>query len=188
MPHVGRTTRVLLDRGCGPGYIAFAMAGRVEHVDAVDISRGVLAYARALLNGRPNIAHQTPDELERYRRMADLAYSFAVVQRLTREALVDVLSLLVSKISQAGLLLLHFAVPGEGGWRTEAEWPADRSLAGDVKLRFAPTVSGGRFGEMEALISNSGFSDVAVRPLNRSIAVPCDDDLTKQYWLTAPLR
>lgn len=186
MPHLTQTARVL-DYGCGPGYMASAVAGRVEHVDAVDISLGALACARAL-NGRPNITYQTPDELERCRRMADLAYSFAVVQHLTREVLIDVFRLLASKIRQDGLLLLHFAVPSEGSWRTEAEWQADRSIAGRVKMRYALNCFGRSVGEMEALVSGSGFTDVAVRSLDRSIALPGDDDISKQHWLTARRR
>jgi 2-polyprenyl-3-methyl-5-hydroxy-6-metoxy-1,4-benzoquinol methylase len=80
----------------GPGYLAAAVAGRAGQVDAVDISRGVLACARAL-NGLPNIRYQTPDEY-RAAGLVDLAYSFAVVQHLRTEALVRALELLAAAL------------------------------------------------------------------------------------------
>ena len=57
-PYLTSQARVL-DYGCGPGYLAAAVADKAAHVDAVDISRGVLACAR-VLNARPNITYQTP--------------------------------------------------------------------------------------------------------------------------------
>jgi 2-polyprenyl-3-methyl-5-hydroxy-6-metoxy-1,4-benzoquinol methylase len=46
-PRLSAGARVL-DYGCGPGYLAYAVAAQAGHVDAVDISRGVLASARVL--------------------------------------------------------------------------------------------------------------------------------------------
>ena len=51
VPHLSLRARVI-DYGCGPGYMARAVAEAADHVDAIDISRGVLACARAL-NGSP---------------------------------------------------------------------------------------------------------------------------------------
>jgi cyclopropane fatty-acyl-phospholipid synthase-like methyltransferase len=183
MPSLTPGARVL-DYGCGPGYMASAVASKAKHVDAVDISRGVLACAR-VLNGRSNITYQTPAELARSHGMADLAYSFAVVQHLGRQVLVNVLGLLARKIRKDGVLLLHFAVPGEGGWRSEAQWRGDRSIASWVKLRCALNCFATPAEEMKVLVSASGFTDVEVRPLAGTIAVPGDDDITRQHWLTA---
>src|SRR5258708_27973334 len=49
-PYLTPDARVL-DYGCGPGYLAAAVAKMAAHVAAVDISRGVLACARALIGG-----------------------------------------------------------------------------------------------------------------------------------------
>jgi SAM-dependent methyltransferase len=182
-PHLIRAARVL-DYGCGPGYMACAVAARAEHVDAVDISSGVLACAKAL-NGRPNISYLRPDELRQEPETVDLAYSFAVVQHLRTELLVDMLGLLADKLRPDGNLLLHFAVPGQGGWRTEAEWTADQSIVGRAKLRYGLNCFGRSVSEMEALVSGSGFTDVAIRSLSGSVTVPGDDDITQQHWLTA---
>jgi SAM-dependent methyltransferase len=183
-PHLTKSAHVL-DYGCGPGYMASAVAERVDHVDAVDISRGVLACAK-VLNGRPNISYIRPDELVHSTRMVDLAYSFAVVQHLKGTVLADMLTLLASKLRQDGILLLHFAVPGgHGGWRTEAEWNADQSVAGRAKIRYGLNCFGRSVAEMEALVSSAGFSKVVVRPLSGSISIPGDDDIVRQHWLVA---
>jgi 2-polyprenyl-3-methyl-5-hydroxy-6-metoxy-1,4-benzoquinol methylase len=95
-PYISKDARVI-DYGCGPGYMSRAVAEMAGRVDAVDISRGVLACARAL-NGRANIRCLTPAELRQTAGHADLAYSFAVAQHMRAEALVAALSLLASTI------------------------------------------------------------------------------------------
>jgi 2-polyprenyl-3-methyl-5-hydroxy-6-metoxy-1,4-benzoquinol methylase len=131
-PHLTPGARVL-DYGCGPGYLAAAVSRQAARVDAVDISRGVLACAR-VLNGRSNITYQTPDEFGARGSRVDLAYSFAVVQHLRAAAVERALRLLAEAL-RPGDLLLHFAMPGEV-WRTEAQWLADGSLAGRARLRY----------------------------------------------------
>ena len=179
-PYLTNQTRVL-DYGCGPGYLAAAVAEKAAHVDAVDISRGVLACAR-VLNARPNITYQTSAEFAG-NAMADVAYSFAVVQHLRTETLEQVLSLLADAIRPGGVLLLHFAVPDQV-WRTEEQWRSDTSLAGRIKLRYGLNCFGRSPAEMADLVARNGFTDVTVCPLSGSMAVPCDD-VQDQHLLTA---
>ena len=181
-PYLTTRTR-LLDYGCGPGYLAAAVAEKAAHVDAVDISRGVLACAR-VLNARPNITYQTPAELAR-KAMADVAYSFAVVQHLRTETLEQVLRLLADAVRPGGVLLLHFAVPDHVQWRTEGQWRSDSSLAGRTRLCYGLNCFGRSIAEMADLVAHNGFTDVTVRPLSEHIAVTFDDDVLVQHLLTA---
>lgn len=181
-PFLTPGTRVV-DYGCGPGYLAAAVARRSAHVDAVDISRGVLACAR-VLNGMPNITYQTPAELRASAAPADVAYSFAVVQHLRTDALVSVLALLAEAIRPAGVLLLHFAVAGELGYRTEREWLSDVSLTGRARLRYGLNCFGRSPAELADLVTCSGFTDVVTRPLSGSVTIP-GDDIPNQHLLTA---
>jgi SAM-dependent methyltransferase len=180
-PYLASRTRVL-DYGCGPGYLAAAVAEKAAHVDAVDISRGVLACAR-VLNARPNITYQTPAELAG-NELADVAYSFAVVQHLRMETLEQVLSLLAGAVRPGAALLLHFAVPNQV-WRTEAQWRSDTSLTGRTKLRYGLNCFGRSAAEMADLVARNGFTDVTIRRLSGSVTVPCDDDVQDQHLLTA---
>jgi SAM-dependent methyltransferase len=173
----------VLDYGCGPGYLAAAVARLAGQVHAVDISRGVLACARAL-NGLPNITYQTPDEFRAAADRVDLAYSFAVVQHLRADALAAVVALLSEAVRPGGLLMLHFAVAGEHGYRTEGQWLADDSLAGRARLRYGLNCFGRSAAEMVDLVSRSGFTNVVARPLSGLITIP-GDDIPNQHLLTA---
>jgi SAM-dependent methyltransferase len=185
-PHLTGEMRVL-DYGCGPGYMAHAVAGRVQSVDAVDISRGVLACAKAI-NGRPNIRYLTLGELCRQRRPADLAYSFAVIQHLSRQSLVDMLGVLAGGVREGGLVLLHFVVPDPDRWRSEEEWLASRSLANRAKLRYGLNCFARTEEEMTNILSGSGFGDITIRSLSGTITIPGDDDIPGQHLLTARRR
>jgi SAM-dependent methyltransferase len=181
-PHLAPGARVL-DYGCGPGYLAAAVARLAGQVYAVDVSRGVLACAR-VLNGLPTIAYQTPDEFRAAAGPVDVAYSFAVVQHLRTDALVSVLALLAEAVRPGGLLVLHFAVTGEHGYRTEGQWLSDDSLAGRARLRYGLNCFGRSTAEMVDLVTRSGFTDVVARPLSGSITIP-GDDIPDQHLLTA---
>lgn len=182
LPLVKPGARVL-DYGCGPGYLAAAVARRAGHVDAVDISRGVLACARAL-NGLPNICYQTPDQFRTSAGSVDLAYSFAVAQHLRTEVLVSVLGLLAAALRPEGTLLLHFAAAGEQGWRTEEQWLSDTSVNGRARLRYGLNCFGRPAAEMIDLVTRCGFTDVTARSLSGSITI-AGDDVENQHLLTA---
>ena len=182
-PHVDAATTVL-DYGCGPGYMAASVAEKVGHVYAIDISGGVLACARAL-NNRPNISYCRPADFERSPAQVDLAYSFAVVQHLGTDALEQVLGLIAEKIRPGGLLLLHFAVPQTGGYRTEMDWADDRSLLGRAKLRYGLHCFGRAPEEMVSVAGRSGFTDIRVSSLTNITTVSIDDDVRNQHWLVA---
>jgi SAM-dependent methyltransferase len=173
----------VLDYGCGAGYLAAAVAPLAGQVHAVDISRGVLACARAL-NGRPNITYQTPEEFRAAADPVDVAYSFAVVQHLRTDALAAVVALLSEAVRPGGLLMLHFAVAGEQGYRTEGQWLSDDSLAGRARLRYGLNCFGRSAAEMADLVTRSGFTNVVARPLSGSITIP-GDDIPDQHLLTA---
>jgi SAM-dependent methyltransferase len=180
VPHLAPDARVL-DYGCGPGYLAAAVAGQAAHVAAVDISRGVLACAR-VLNGRPNITYQTPAQFRAGGGQVDLAYSFAVVQHLRTAILGQVMDLLAAAVRPGGTLLLHFAM-ADNGYRTEADWLADGSLAGRAKLRYGLNCFARSAAEMTGLVTRAGFTGAVVQPLRDKIAIP-GDDIPEQYLLT----
>jgi SAM-dependent methyltransferase len=179
--HLTPTARVL-DYGCGPGYLAAAVAREAAHVDAVDISRGVLACARAL-NGGPNITYLTPEEFGVSGGLVDVAYSFAVIQHLRTAVLKQVLGQLAAAVRPGGVLLLHFAT-AENGYRTEAQCLADDSQAGRARLRYGLNCFARTPAEMVDLTRDCGFREAEVRPLSAIISLP-DDDIPDQQLLLA---
>jgi len=180
-PHLTPDARAL-DYGCGPGYLAAAVARHAAHVDAVDISRGVLACAR-VLNGGSNITYRTPEQFRARAGLVDVAYSFAVVQHLRTGVLEQMLDQLAAAVRPGGVLLLHFATV-ENGYKTEAECLADGSFVGRVRLRYGLNCFARTPAEMTALLTRHGFTDAVVRPLNAVIAIP-DDDIPDQQLLIA---
>jgi SAM-dependent methyltransferase len=172
---------VALDYGCGPGWMAAAVAPRIKFLEAVDISRGVLACAQ-VLNGAPNIIYETPEEASGRSELVDLVYSFAVVQHLTDETFRAVLSLVRLRLRPGGTLLIHFTPP-TAGWRTEAQWRGDTSIKGRAKLRFAMNCFARGMDDVESLVAEAGFSEIRIEPLAAKTDV--EDDISRQYWLVA---
>lgn len=72
----------------------------------------------------------------------------------------------------------------ENGYRTEADWLADGSLAGRAKLRYGLNCFARSAAEMTGLVTGVGFTDAVVRPHSGKIAIP-GDDIPEQYLLTA---
>jgi SAM-dependent methyltransferase len=171
----------VIDFGCGPGFCAGAVAPRVATVEAVDISTGVLACAH-VLNGASNINYETPTQFARRTDLADLAYSFAVVQHMSDAALVDALVVLRRRLRPYGTLLVHFVLP-EDGWRTEQEWRGDKTLKGRVKLRIGLNCFGRSAGAMTGLLNQAGFDDVRIEALARRTNV--EDGIATQHWAIA---
>lgn len=76
----------VLDLGCGPGIYSVAIAGRVKEVLGLDISEGMLEYARrrALCENRPNCSFSVIDWQHADLQALNLAKAFDVaVARLT---------------------------------------------------------------------------------------------------------
>jgi SAM-dependent methyltransferase len=171
----------VLDVGCGPGYLAAAVAPRVHTVTAVDVSRGVLACAR-VLNPAPNLEYLTVEEFRRSGRDVDVVYCIAVAQHLTDEVFARALRDWHAALRPGGRLLVHVVVD-DPGWRTEAQWRADRGLVGRAKLRFALNCFGRRPEQVRRLVVGAGFGELDLVPIASLVDV--DDDVAGQHLLIA---
>lgn len=170
----------VLDVGCGPGYLAAAVAPRVHAVTAVDVSRGVLACAR-VLNPAPNLEYLTVEDFRRSGRDVDVVYCIAVAQHLTDEVFARALRDWHAALRPGGRLLVHVVVD-DPDWRTEAQWRADRGLVGRAKLRFARPTSR-RAEQVRRLIVDAGFGELDLVPIVSLVDV--DDDVAGQHLLVA---
>ncbi len=174
-----RTDDDVLDVGCGPGYLAAAVAPRVHAVTALDVSRGVLACAR-VLNPAPNLEYLTVEEFRRTGRDVDVVYSIAVVQHLTDEVFARALRDWHAALRPGGRLLVHVVVD-DPAWRTEAQWRAERGLAGRAKMRFALNCFGRSSEQVRRIATDAGFGELDLVPLSAMVDV--DDDVVGQHLL-----
>ena len=176
-PHL-QPHQVVLDYGCGPGFLVRYVAGRVTTVCGVDISRGVLECAR-VINDSPNATYLHPADLTAIGDASfDLAYSFAVAQHLTDAVLENVLATIRKKLRPAGRLLLHIVLDREG-WRTEEEWRSDVSLTGRLKLKYGLNCFTRSEQRVRAMLAAAGFESIVIRAVRDICPEPFDDVCTQ---------
>ncbi len=173
----------VLDVGCGPGYLAAAVAPRVHSVTAVDVSRGALACAR-VLNPAPNVDYATVDEFIRGGHDVDVVYSVAVVQHLTDEAFAHALRGWHAALRPGGRLLVHVVVD-DPRWPSEAQWRAERGPTDRLKFRLALNCFGRSADQVRRLVTAAGFGDLDLVPMASLVDVDVDDDVADQHLVVA---
>ena len=170
--------QVVLDYGCGPGFLVRYVAGLAQTVYGVDISRGALECARTL-NSAANVSFvHTGDLAVIGDATVDLAYSVAVAQHLTDSALARAFDALRQKLKLGGRLLLHAVLDAEG-WRTEDEWRRDVSLAGQLKLKYGLHCFTRSEARVRDMLQTAGFGSIVVRPMHTICPEPFDDVCTQ---------
>jgi len=170
--------QVVLDYGCGPGFLVRYVAGLAKTVYGVDISRGALECAR-VVNRASNVSFvHTGDLAVIGDATVDLAYSVAVAQHLTDAALARAFDALRRKLKPGGRLLVHAVLDAEG-WRTEEEWTRDRSLAGRLKLKYGLNCFTRSEARIRDMLQAAGFGSIVVKPMRAFCAEPFDDVCTQ---------
>jgi cyclopropane fatty-acyl-phospholipid synthase-like methyltransferase len=176
-PHLD-VSRVVLDYGCGPGFLVRYVAGRAQTVYGVDISRGVLECAR-VINSAPNVSFlHTTGMADLDDATIDLAYSIAVAQHLTDSVLQRALDTLRRKLKPGGRLLLHIVLDATG-WRTEEEWRRDVSLAGRLKLKYGLNCFTRSEQRVRDMLEDAGFESIVVQSMRDICPEPFDDVCTQ---------
>jgi len=176
-PHL-EARQVVLDYGCGPGFLVQYVARFAETVYGVDISRGVLECAR-VINGTPNAAFVHTGSVDEIGdATVDLAYSVAVAQHLTDSTLEGVLETIRRKLRPAGRFLLHVVLDAEG-CRTEDEWRRDLSITGRLKLKYGLNCFTRSEKRVRKMLEAAGFGSIVVRPMREMFPEPLDDVCTQ---------
>ncbi len=150
---------VVVDFGCGPGFLARAVAAFAREVVACDISEGALACAR-VINPAPNIKYTlvSPDgDLPLPDASANLVCSFAVVQHMTERQFRSVLSDFARILRPGGAVLCHIPVD-KADWQSEEEWHEDTSLRGRLKLKHGLNCFGRTRHDVLTAAAEAGFS------------------------------
>ncbi len=172
----------VLDYGCGPGHLAFAVSASVRSVIACDISSGVLACA-GILNRRDNIQYlPVPPNggLKICDQSVDLVYSFAVIQHVDDTVFQQILCELWRVMRNGARGLCHVVLNGAYGWKTENDWREDRSLKGRAKWAVGLHCFSREPARIIAMAEAVGFSEVHIQPID----VPgLEDDVAHQHLL-----
>jgi len=182
-PHL-RDEIVVLDIGCGPGFLARQVAGHVGQVYAADISRGVLECAK-VLNHADNLRFIESNE-KGYREIADgsldFVYSFAVIQHVTDEVFVALLKTTFDKLRTGGQALFHVVLEDEG-WKTEREWVEDGSLRGSLKYKYGLNCFSRKREDVVRMLSDAGL---ATKKIVRGcdVSPDLDDDISAQHLIS----
>lgn len=157
--HVGPDS-IILDYGCGPGFLAAAASKYAKNVIACDISDGVLACA-SILNQAPNIRYvqvNPQGTIDLPPESIDVVYSFAVIQHIDDAVFAAVLAELHRLAKVDAVVVCHIVLQGAANWKLEAEWKSDKSLKGRAKLLLGLNCFA-RFAEdATRLITSAGFS------------------------------
>jgi SAM-dependent methyltransferase len=179
------TQDIVIDYGCGPGFLARVLAQHVKKVYAFDISEGVLACAR-ILNGEPNLDYLVANE-KGFAVVADggvdAVVSIAMVQHLSDDAFDIVLSNSSQKLRAGGHLIMHVHLL-EDGWKSEDEWKADKSVRGKIKYKYGLHCFGRTADELISKVLDHGFENIDIKPIAEMVAEQFDD-ICSEHLLTA---
>ena len=170
-PHL-RWDMTVLDLGTGPGYLAGELSRRVAKVVACDVSRGVIACARAL-NDAANLTYvaNAADGLQPIADASiDLAVSIAVFQHLTPEQSLAMFRELRRVLRPGGLGLCHLRLEDADDPR---QWVIPDTVSWRGR-RLQPRMVHFRADDLRSALEGLGFTDVAL-PAVREVAALEDD-------------
>lgn len=167
--------KVVLDFGCGPGFLAKAASVHVDRLIATDISRGVIACAKCL-NAAPNLTYLV-NESDRLCGIddgtIDMVYSFAVLQHLLKEQAKVFLSEFLRVLRPGGEIVCHMILKEPGEPRAE-----DPSAGGWIAQRVNLRMVYFSAAEAVRLFQEAGFEDVSIRPV--SSLADMEDDIGRE--------
>jgi SAM-dependent methyltransferase len=161
---------VLIDYGCGPGFLSAAVSPHVKKIYACDISTGALACA-GVINAADNVEYllATAEGLSRIEDgSVDVVISFAMVQHLSDEIFEVVLENCRRKLKQGGKILFHIQMTNDL-WKTEDEWRNDTSIKGRLKLRYGLYCFGRSEESHRELVAKHGFGNIVVEDLAKMV-------------------
>ena len=186
-PHL-RKDDIVIDYGCGPGFLTKLIGENVDRVYGCDISEGVLACAE-ILNSAPNLFFVRAND-EGLKSIAagsiDVVFSYAMVQHLSDEIFDHVLESCRKKLKNGGRIVMHVQLD-DPAWKTEDEWRSDASMHGRLKLKYGLNCFARTAAMHKAIVESRGFVDAQIENL-ASFLHDDPQDLSTQAILTATKR
>lgn len=177
LPHLNNA-QVVLDYGCGPGFLANSVAKNVHTVYAIDLSRGALECGR-ILNGSSNISFLHVTQLSEIEDCSmDIVYSFAVIQHVTDAIFKEILVTMRNKLKQGGKLIIHIVLEGDN-WKMERDWKQDTSLRGRLKLKYGLNCFKRNEDDVRGMLESVGYTSITIQPMQELCPENFDDVCTQ---------
>jgi len=166
-----KPSRVVLDFGCGPGYLAVKVAKYSRLVYGVDISCGVIACAKYLnpANNLLYLVNNRNDLSMLGDSSVDLIYSFAVVQHLSEELFEKYLREFFRILTPKGKIICHIAIANGTPNIHDKELPKTFELYFTFRS----------FENVRRRIINTGFRELKFIPIKQISDV--QDDIVEQH-------
>jgi SAM-dependent methyltransferase len=112
----------------------------------------------------------------------DLIYSFAVIQHVTDDVFRSMLGEW-RRVLRPGAKVICQAVLNADGWKSEAQWRADRSLRGRLRWRFGLHCFSRNRDSLYATVTAAGFSPPEIVAIG-ALCLPLNDDIGDQHLCT----
>lgn len=175
---------VVIDYGCGAGFLAKHVSGIVDKVYACDISGGALECA-GIINQSPNLIYLNVKSIEETipDKSIDLAYSFAVIQHITDDALESILRVCYNKLKNKGTAVFHIPLAVEG-WKSEKEWREDKTLFGRIKWKYGLNYFSRTQKQVTGLFEKYGFESIQLINI-RDVCEDFFDNICNQQLFVA---
>jgi SAM-dependent methyltransferase len=172
---------VVIDYGCGPGFLAKIVASKSKKLYALDISDGVLLCADTInhrenlnyLNVLKNMASSIPDG------SVDLIYTFAVLQHVSGKLVDDIFNLFHEKLKEGGKALIQVQLP-DPKWKTEDEWTADQSLMGKLKYKYGLNCFSNTLSFYQEKLANNKLKFSSMAEMKELLPYSFDDIYNQQ--------
>lgn len=179
---------VVLDYGCGPGFLSRVVAPRVKLIYGIDISSGAIECAK-VLNSAENIEYYVADVnglATIPNGSIDVVYSFAVIQHLTNEVFEIVLNNCFEKLKSDGNLILHIQLNDEV-WKSEDTIRAGSTIEARLKYEIGLHCFGRSEAEHVEILTKCGFETSAVISL-AELVPEMEAEVSSQRLLIASKR
>ncbi len=176
---------IVMDYGCGPGFLAKIVAGQAKKVYALDISDGVLLCANTI-NHRDNLNYLNVFKNQASKitdNSVDLIYSFAVLQHVSENLVDDIFKLFYTKLKEHGKVLLQVQMDADG-WKTETEWKEDNSISGKLKYKYGLHAFSNSVSFYEDKLKKNKLKILSLAELKEVLPFPFDD-IYYQQLITA---
>lgn len=172
---------VVMDYGCGPGFLAKIVASKTKKVYALDISDGVLLCADTL-NHKDNLYYLNvfKDQANRIDdNSVDLIYSFAVLQHVSENLIAGIFDLFYAKLKLNGKVLIQVQLIADG-WKTEMEWKKDQTITGQLKYKYGLHAFSNSVSFYSDKLERSKLKFLSMVELKDVLPFPFDDIYNQQ--------